>query len=135
MDFIHFFVTRFKQQQMHNLAAISEHSKRIRDEPAPKRCVFKRELKISWTLNNTNSKRSCVYWDVHNFALNLQFSFNYILCSTFTEPTYACICTITLFLFSNHFPKFPCLIQLKILNMGKKPTRMGLNSSADVVDL
>ena len=31
----------------------------------------------------------------HNFALGLQFLFNYILCNAFKEPTYACMCTNT----------------------------------------
>ena len=31
----------------------------------------------------------------HNFALNLQFIFNYILCNAFKEPTYACTRTNT----------------------------------------
>ena len=31
----------------------------------------------------------------HNFALNLQFPFNYIRCSACKEPAYACTCTNT----------------------------------------
>ena len=30
-----------------------------------------------------------------NLALNLPFPFNYILCKTFKQPTYACMCTNT----------------------------------------
>ena len=44
-------------------------------------------------------KFSAYLWEIkihfHNFALNIQFSFSHILCNTFIEPAYACMCTNT----------------------------------------